>query len=243
VGSKEIIEKLRIDENYYGDFGKQFLSNSDIDSLINNPAMFKVHDESLPLLQGSYFHTALLEPNKTWTHNVVAASTRNTNIYKDAAKESGHMILLQQEADEMDVLVKKLKANYDVYNLLYGDGNVIEEPGVKEIHGEKWKAKRDVGSPKWTIDAKTTADITKFKRNAWVYNYDSQCFVYEEVFEKPMLFIVICKKTHRIGLFTCSDEFKSRGEEKVMDAIIQYRKFYGPDATEDVNNYYTEEEL
>jgi hypothetical protein len=34
--SKEI-EKLREDEFYYGDFGRQYLSNSDIGSLLNNP--------------------------------------------------------------------------------------------------------------------------------------------------------------------------------------------------------------
>ena len=34
---KEIIEKLRIDEHYYGDFGKQYLSNSDIKTLLTNP--------------------------------------------------------------------------------------------------------------------------------------------------------------------------------------------------------------
>ena len=28
--NKEIIEKLRDDQEYYGDFGKQYISNSDI---------------------------------------------------------------------------------------------------------------------------------------------------------------------------------------------------------------------
>ena len=31
---KKIIEKLRQDEHYYGDYGKQFLSNSDIHILL-----------------------------------------------------------------------------------------------------------------------------------------------------------------------------------------------------------------
>ena len=39
--SKEAIERLRNDEDYYGDFGKQYLSNSDIDALLNNPLNFK----------------------------------------------------------------------------------------------------------------------------------------------------------------------------------------------------------
>ena len=32
--SKEIIEKLEDDKHYYGKFGRQFLSNSDINTLI-----------------------------------------------------------------------------------------------------------------------------------------------------------------------------------------------------------------
>ena len=33
----EIITKLRDDEHYYGDFGKQYLSNSDVSTLLGNP--------------------------------------------------------------------------------------------------------------------------------------------------------------------------------------------------------------
>jgi len=35
--NKAAIEKLRDDENYYGKFGKQYLSNSDIGTLLTNP--------------------------------------------------------------------------------------------------------------------------------------------------------------------------------------------------------------
>ena len=34
---KEILAKLQIDENYYGAFGKQWMSNSDIITLLNDP--------------------------------------------------------------------------------------------------------------------------------------------------------------------------------------------------------------
>lgn len=43
MNSKEIIEKLRDDNHYYGEFGKQYLSNSDIDILLNDdPLKLKV---------------------------------------------------------------------------------------------------------------------------------------------------------------------------------------------------------
>ena len=39
---QDIIEKLRDDAQYYGEFGKQYLSNSDIGALLGNPKEFGV---------------------------------------------------------------------------------------------------------------------------------------------------------------------------------------------------------
>ncbi len=36
----EILKRLKNDEDYYGDFGKQYLSNSDIYTLLNNPLAY-----------------------------------------------------------------------------------------------------------------------------------------------------------------------------------------------------------
>ena len=38
---KEILEKLRVDEHYYGEYGNQFLSNSDIGTLLKDPAKLR----------------------------------------------------------------------------------------------------------------------------------------------------------------------------------------------------------
>ena len=49
------------DEHYYGEFGKKFLSNSDIKSLLENPLEFKQPIIGNPnLIKGSYFHTLVL---------------------------------------------------------------------------------------------------------------------------------------------------------------------------------------
>ena len=37
MNKKEIISRLKNDEDYYGSFGKQYLSNSDIQTLLSNP--------------------------------------------------------------------------------------------------------------------------------------------------------------------------------------------------------------
>ena len=61
---KEILEKLKDDEHYYGEYGRQFISNSDIRTLMTNPLEFKKPPPSAPhFLIGGYFHTAILEPD------------------------------------------------------------------------------------------------------------------------------------------------------------------------------------
>lgn len=233
---KEWINKLKNDDDYYGEFGSQFLSNSDIYSLLNDPASFKQNSESVSMILGRYFHLKMLEPEKLGEFAIVQASSRNTKIYKELAGDS--ILPLQHEIDEIDVLINKIKGNMDLFDTIYADNNLYEVPAIKELHGTLWKGKADIVTNDNVIDLKTTSDISKFKSSAWTYNYDSQAYLYQEFFGKPMIFIVACKKTGRLGMFECSHEFIDRGKEKVLDAIIEWRRFYGPDKTDDVNNYY-----
>ena len=83
MNKTEIIDRLRNDEDYYGKFGKQYLSNSDINALLNNPLAFgQEMDKTAAFLVGGYFHTAILEPDKLKKYRIIEASTRNTKAYK-----------------------------------------------------------------------------------------------------------------------------------------------------------------
>ena len=74
INEKEAIEKLREDEHYYGNFGKKFLSNSDISTLLKNPLDLNKPREQVPaFLVGGYFHTAILEPDKLKKYKIVEA--------------------------------------------------------------------------------------------------------------------------------------------------------------------------
>lgn len=243
--STNIIEQLKNDANYYGDMGKQFLSNSDIGDLLYNPKNFKKKSETTKaLIEGSYFHTAMLEPNKLSTFQVVDASSRNTNIYKDAVKESGaSMLLLKSEVIELDNLVSIMKGNLHFYDNIYAQGNQFEVPNVKEIYGVMWKGKADIVTNDMIIDIKTTSDINSFRYNAKKYNYDSQAYLYQEFFGKPMVFYVVDKTTGMLGEYSCSDDFLESGRVKVISAVDQYNKFFGKDAWADINSYIIEEEL
>jgi len=240
-----IIEKLKSDENYYGEFGSKYISNSDINTLLKNPRMFKVKEEpTVPMIQGSYLHTAMLEPEKLVNFEVVEASTRNTNIYKDAVSNSSSAILLlKNEQDELDSLVSTMKGNFFFYENIYRDGNVFEQPAVGEIFGMPFKGKADIVSEDILIDIKTTSDIDDFRWSAKKYNYDSQAYIYSQLFGKPLVFYVVCKKSHRLGVFEPSEEFILGGRDKVMRAIEVYKKFFSKDATEDINNYFIQDTL
>ena len=223
----DILKKLRDDEHYYGDFGKKYLSNSDISTLLKNPlALGKPTKPSPAFLVGSYFHTAILEPNKLKKFKVVKSTTRNTKMYKEIT--GGELCLLQSEVDQIELMTEKILNNNICKDLIQGKNITYEEPGITELEGEMWKGKADIinKNEKLIIDLKTTADISKFKWSASKYNYDSQAYIYSKLFGYEMLFIVIDKTTHQIGLFDCSPEFYNRGAEKVIHDVDQYKLFF-----------------
>lgn len=236
----QIIELLKNDQEYYNGIGRNYLSNSDIGTLIHNPKMFgKKSEPSLAMLQGSYFHTACLEPLKLKDFILVDASTRTTNIYKDACKEyNSNFLLLKKEAEEVDEMVNALRGNKELSKLVWDNGVKYEVPILGDIQGLMWKGKCDIINGDNIYDLKTTTSLDDFKYSAKKYNYDSQVAVYEYLTKKKMSFIVIEKGTNRLGYFQVSDEFRESGWTKVGKALENYHKFYGSNPTEDVNQYY-----
>ena len=104
--NKQAIEKLRNDELYYGDYGKKFLSNSDIGTLFNNPlALGQPSTETSAFLVGKYFHTAILEPDKLKSFKIIKSSTRNTKVYKEMS--GGELCLLEKEVDMIEAMTSK----------------------------------------------------------------------------------------------------------------------------------------
>ena len=224
---KEVLDKLVDDEQYYGAFGRQFRSISDIMTLLTNPlALGTPQKPNINFLIGGYFHTAILEPDKLKNFKIVEASSRNTKVYKEIT--NGEVCLLQHEVDKVEALVEKMMNNTVCRELIHAEGNEFEVPGVCEMAGNWWKGKADIVNheEKLIIDLKTTADIEKFQWSANKYNYDSQAYIYSKLFGYEFLFIVIDKNTHKIGVFDCSPQFYERGEEKVRKASEAYDLFY-----------------
>ena len=222
-----ILKKLKDDNHYYGDFGKQYLSNSDISTLLSNPLAYgQPSKPTSAFLVGGYFHTAILEPNKLKKYKVIQATTRNTKVYKEIS--GGELCLLQHEVDHIELMKDKMMNNKVCVSLINSTNTEYEVPGVSKLFKYVWKGKADIinHDDKLIVDIKTTADINKFKNSAYRYNYDSQAYIYRKLFGYDMLFIVIDKTTHQLGIFDCSDEFYRSGEDKVLRAEDAYELFY-----------------
>ena len=242
---QSVIEELRNDDEYYNGKGRYYLSNSDIYSLLTNPKLFRARSEdSKHFHEVRLFHQLILEPEKAKNVPHVDVSTRNTKEYKKYLEDNGlSFALLTKEYNEIHDLVGVMRSNVLFYDDIYREGNVYEEPIIGQIKGLNWKAKADIVTNDSIIDLKTTSDINKFKWSAKAYNYDSQCYIYQELFGKPLYFYVIDKESQQLGLFRPSEEFVKGGEAKVERAMEVYYKFFGPNPTDDIDNYYIDELL
>ncbi len=227
MNKEKILQRLCNDEDYYGEFGNQFLSNSHVGKLLKDPLRaFEPSKPSPAFLVGGYFHTCILEPDKLDKYKVVKSTTRNTKAYKDVA--GGELCLLQHEVDTIELMREKVLANDICKDLIINSQTEYEKPGIINMFNNNWKGKADIVNheEKLVIDLKTTADIDKFQWSASKFNYDSQAYIYSKLFGYEFLFIVIDKNTHQIGMFDCSPQFYERGEEKVRKASEAYDLFY-----------------
>ena len=227
MNKEKILQRLCNDEDYYGEFGNQFLSNSHVGKLLKDPLRaFEPSKPSPAFLVGGYFHTCILEPDKLDKYKVVKSTTRNTKAYKDVA--GGELCLLQHEVDTIELMRDKVMANDICKDLIVNSQTEYEKPGIINMFNNNWKGKADIVNheEKLVIDLKTTGDIDKFQWSASKFNYDSQAYIYSKLFGYEFLFIVIDKNTHQIGMFDCSPQFYERGEEKVRKASEAYDLFY-----------------
>lgn len=228
---EKIISELKNDENYYGELGRQFISNSDIDTLINNPEGYGTPTEdNVNFIFGKAFHE-LVMLGYTNHAEYVEASTRNTKIYKEAAQESGKILLLKKEYDNLMRCVDSILANEEAVELIKEGNPEYEVPSVGELFPNKegvlWKGKADIINGDYIVDLKTTsAKLSKFNSHAYQYNYDSQTFVYENLFKgKKMVFLVVEKDTATVGKFDVSAKSYGYGLDKAFSAQENYIKY------------------
>ena len=81
---EKILEQLKNDKEYYSGIGKNYLSNSDIGTLLKNPKEFGLdRPDNINFAKGRLFHQYILEPNKITGCHSIDVSSRNTKKYKE----------------------------------------------------------------------------------------------------------------------------------------------------------------
>ncbi len=237
---EEAVEILKDDNEYYNGWGRKFLHASDVGQLLKSPRGFvnKQTISTVPLVMGGYFHTLILEPEKIGNYKIIDTSTRSTKQYRE--ESDGKICLLQKEVDNIHKMRDSIMNN-TYANALITSMSDYEVPAVGEIAGVPFAGKADVVNhlEGCLIDIKTTADISKFRFSAKRYNYDSQAYVYQKLFDMDMIFVVIDKETHDIGVYSCSDNFILGGKQKLGNAIENYKMI----DEIDINQYFISEVL
>lgn len=241
----DIIDKLRDDANYYGAVGRQYLSNSDIKVLLEDPSRYGIPTLDNPAFAGGrLFHQLILEPEKAANVVCVDAATRTTKKYKQACADANvPFMLLCKEQENIKRLTDTMLGNLDFFDAIRADGNVYEEPAVGTIMGKQFKGKADILGTDRIIDLKTTSNLDDFKWSARKYGYDSQAYIYQSLFGKPLVFYAIDKKTGRMGMYETSEDFIRRGRDKVEQALEVYERFFGANATHNIETFYIKETL
>ncbi len=243
---KEVIRRLQSDEDYYGKFGKKYLSASSVRNLLYSPTRFGKMDKSLPLIQGGYFHTLMLEPEKLETYHVLDVKTRNNKEFKGYTAENNlhqYDVLLSHEVETIHKWADKIKSNLELHEMIYDSRNRFEVPNITNIGGVEWKGKCDILGEDYVYDLKTSSNVHKFRWSCKEYCYDAQAYVYQTLFNKPMRFIVIDKSSLEVKIADCSEEFIESGREKVENAIKVYKKFFTDKGEGDLDSFIYRESL
>tara|TARA_R110000764_G_C10898690_1_gene371177 strand:+ start:17 stop:790 length:774 start_codon:yes stop_codon:yes gene_type:complete len=241
----ELTQKAIEDSFYYGYLAKACLSSSAISQLLKSPLEYlnqiNLPNESDALAQGYLFHASILEEDKFNECLFIDVATKNNKEYKLAKAERWDVFTVKDRD-------KALRLRDRFYNCKPAseliENSKFEVPMVNNLLGYPFRGKADVLG-EHLIDLKTTQVCSKFKYSANTYNYDSQCYIYCNLFNKSykdFKYIVIDKSpTNEIGIFNVSEKFYYSGEQKVEYAIKVYENYIKNEY--DLENYLTEATL
>lgn len=247
----ELLQQMQDDSFYYGYLGVAALSSSSIKSINDSIKGFyykqksDASEETAALIMGRMIHTLLLEGQEKFNSLFlpVEASTKTTKIYKDAlaAGPANMTVVLQSEVDTCERIVRAIEKNKEAYELL--SLGTSEVPSIGNLFGLPFRAKADKlyvdDSIRMCTDLKTTSDMSGFKYSAKKYGYNSQCYIYSELFGIPIenfRYVVVDKGSLDVAIVEVSREFHEQGRNLTEAACEKYRKWI-MDPAADINQY------
>ena len=228
---EEIVGMAYDDSFYYKHLGQYALSSSSLKTLLKSPKTYRnilkygdPNGDSPALAAGKLVHWMILEPHKVDKLHFVDASTKNTNLYKDAKAKYGE-VFLTKERSAAERLADAVLRNEAALKLL--TKSEFEVPAVEMIENLPFRGKADIIQGDTIIDLKTSQDLNSFRYSCDKYSYDLQAWLYLKLFNKnKFIFLVVDKTSTDIGIFDVSDEFLARGEQKFRQAVDNYKYFF-----------------
>ena len=247
---KQILKKLKDDNEYYNGIGKNYLSNSNIQALTTEPRQFQAPQrDGEAFVKGRYFHQLILEKNKAKDFPIIDATSRSTKIYKDyIADNKLDYALLTKDAEHINDMVDFTLGSLPFFDLINDPTAQYEVAAISnDIMGVPWKGKADILIPgKYVIDLKSSGDVFKFVKNAPYYYYHTQAYIYQILFGLPVVFLVTGKtkkydkngkRYYDLGIFNVSENTMGLAEEKVGQAVASYKKWFATDSKDNIDDY------
>lgn len=224
----QVLAKLDDDHHYYGEFGQQWLSSSNIGKLLTgDPLNWVARSEpKLAFVTGSYFHVAVLEPHKLDKFVISDAKTRHSKDYKKLA--NGNILLLEKDVARLNTMIDATLTDIEAYPYIRNENVDYEKPAYTIINDLPFKGKADIVNHdmKLIVDLKTTADISSFEDKITMWNYDSQAYIYEQLFGYDFTWIAVCKKTNKVQVVNNTEEYRKSGRDKVNRASEIYKEWF-----------------
>ena len=227
----ELLTNMEDDSFYYGYLSKAALSSSALKPLLisaqeyYDSLRFKQEDQSF-FRDGKIFHTIALEPEMIEKRYELVDYKRRVASVRELDLASEKEVILQKEFDEMNQLYTDMIRCEDAAKLL--DGGISEIPAIGEINGIPFRGKADYLRFDHIVDLKTTSNLKGWVWNGKSkYNYDAQAYIYMNLFNvNRFTFLVVEKKTAKIGIYELSEASYESGKRKVEKATERYKKFF-----------------
>ena len=228
MNKEEVLAKLDIDEHYYGEFGQQWLSSSIIGRILSGDPteLYKKQDPKLAFVVGSYFHVAVLEPHKLDKFKIMDVSSRRSKEYKEEAK--GNILLVKKDVAKINKWIDAVMGDIEAFPYIRTENVEYELPGYATICDLPFKGKADIVNHdmKKVVDLKTTADISTFEEKITQWNYDSQAYIYEQLFGYDFTWVAVCKRTNQVQVIHNEEKYRKSGRDKVERAAQIYKEWF-----------------
>ena len=235
LSKEQVCEHLDHDPLYYGDFGKQWCSNSFLTKLLEDPLLIKddkIWGNGSALVIGNFVHKAILEPHKVEAFPYSEATHRGQVKYKEdlAASDFDRWMFTKKDKDKWIEFANTILSNEEAKAILHDPNNEFEVPQIAEFNGIAIKGKCDIinHTTKTITDLKTTSDLTCFGDKVDEWNYNVQAALYARALFPgyDFKFVAVDKRTNKTGVFDMSLSQFEVGLDKLYKCINLYKHYH-----------------